>query len=394
VLAAVDAGVDAVDAAMDAMSGTTAQPSLGSIVEALRHGERDTGLDPDAIRRLSFYWEAARNQYAAFESDLKSGASEVYLHEMPGGQFTNLREQARSLGLDSRWHEVAAAYRAANHRFGDIVKVTPSSKVVGDLALLMVSQNLPAADVVDPKREIAFPASVVEMLHGDLGQPPGGWPKALQAKVLKGATPITVRPGSLIPPADLETERETARTRCGRAIEDTDLASYLMYPKVFVAFAAAAAKYGPVAALPTPVYFYGMKPGDEAVAEIEAGKILVILLQAIGETEEDGQVKVFFELNGQPRIIRIPNRAVAAARPTRRTADEAEAGQIAAPMPGAIAQVAVKAGDTVQAGDVVFTIEAMKMETVLHTPVAGTVTELLVAPGDQVDAKDLLAVVG
>jgi pyruvate carboxylase len=193
ILAAVEAGVDAVDCAMDAMSGTTSQACLGSIVEALRGSGRDTMLDPDAIRRLSFTWEAVRTQYAAFESDLKSGASEVYLHEMPGGQFTNLKEQARSLGLEARWHEVAAAYRAANDMFGDIVKVTPSSKVVGDMALAMVSQNLTTADVLDPARDIAFPASVVEMLHGDLGQPPGGWPPALQAKALKGETPIHVR---------------------------------------------------------------------------------------------------------------------------------------------------------------------------------------------------------
>ena len=186
VLAAVEAGVDAVDAAMDAMSGLTSQPCLGSIVEALRHTERDTGLDPEAIRQLSFYWEAVRAQYAAFESDLRAGASEVYLHEMPGGQFTNLKEQARSLGLETRWHEVARAYRAANDLFGDIVKVTPSSKVVGDMALMMVAQGLTPADVLDPAREIAFPASVVEMLHGDLGQPPGGWPAAAAEEGAQG----------------------------------------------------------------------------------------------------------------------------------------------------------------------------------------------------------------
>ena len=220
VLAAIDAGVDAVDAAIDSMSGTTSQPCLGAIVEALRHTDRDTGLDGDAIRRLSFYWEAVRQQYAAFETDLRSGASEVYIHEMPGGQFTNLREQARGLGLEARWHEVADAYAAANRLFGDIVKVTPSSKVVGDMALMMVSQDLTAADVLDPGRDIAFPSSVVDMLRGDLGQPPGGWPEAIQRRVLKGETPITVRPGSLLPPADLEAERATATERCGRAPAD------------------------------------------------------------------------------------------------------------------------------------------------------------------------------
>ena len=191
ILAAVDAGADAVDGAMDAMSGNTSQPCLGSIVEALRHTPRDPGLDPEAIRQISFYWEAVRTQYAAFESDLKAGASEVYLHEMPGGQFTNLKEQARSLGLETRWHEVAKAYRAANDLFGDIIKVTPSSKVVGDMALMMVAQDLTSEDVLDPKQDIAFPASVVEMMRGNLGQPLGGWPKPLQSKVLKDIKLIT-----------------------------------------------------------------------------------------------------------------------------------------------------------------------------------------------------------
>lgn len=394
VLAAIDAGVDAVDAAMDAMSGTTSQPCLGSIVEALRHTDRDTGLDPEAIRRISFYWEAARHQYAAFESDLKSGASEVYLHEMPGGQFTNLKEQARSLGLDSRWHEVAKAYRAANDMFGDIVKVTPSSKVVGDMALMMVSQNLTPADVVDPGKDVAFPGSVVEMLKGDLGQPPGGWPQALQAKVLKGEAPITARPGSLLADVDLGAVKAEAEKKVGREIDEDEVASYLMYPKVFTDFAAFARKYGPVTALPTPIFFYGMKPGDETTIEIERGKSLVVRLQTIGDTDEEGMVKVFFELNGQPRIIKVPNRAAAATAKVRRKAEEGNDAHIAAPMPGAVSTVAVRLGQQVKAGDVLLTLEAMKMETALHAPRDGVVKEIPVNAGTQVDAKDLLMVMG
>ncbi len=272
VLAAAEAGVDAADAAIDTMSCTTSQPCLGSIVEALRHGDRDTGLDPVVIRQLSAYWEAARLQYAAFESDLKTGTSEVYLHEMPGGQFTNLKEQARALGLDKRWDKVATAYRAANDLFGDIIKVTPSSKVVGDMALMMVSQELAPDDVLDPARDIAFPASVVEMLKGDLGQPPGGWPKALQTKVLKGEKPITARPGSLLAPADIDAVRAEAERACGRQLSEDELASYLMYPKVFTEFAATIRRYGPVSVLPTPVFFYGMELGREIAIEIEPGK--------------------------------------------------------------------------------------------------------------------------
>ncbi|PWJ84973.1 pyruvate carboxylase [Pseudaminobacter salicylatoxidans] len=255
VLAAAEAGVDAVDAAMDAFSGNTSQPCLGSIVQALRGDPRDPGLDPEWIRRISFYWEAVRNQYAAFESDLKGPASEVYLHEMPGGQFTNLKEQARSLGLETRWHEVAQAYHDVNLMFGDIVKVTPSSKVVGDMALMMVSQDLTVTDVENPDKDIAFPESVVAMLRGDLGQAPGGWPAALQKKALKGEKPITVRPGSLLKPADLAASRKGLEEKLGRKVSEFEFASWLMYPKVFSDFAATQETYGPVSVLPTPVYF-------------------------------------------------------------------------------------------------------------------------------------------
>ncbi|MDZ4790156.1 MAG: pyruvate carboxylase [Hyphomicrobiales bacterium] len=392
VLAAIDAGVDAVDAAMDAMSGGTSQPCLGSLVEALRHTDRETGLNPETIREISFYWEAVRLKYAAFESDLKSGASEVYLHEMPGGQFTNLKEQARSLGLEARWHDVARAYREANDMFGDIVKVTPSSKVVGDMALIMVSQGLSAADVLDPARDVAFPASVIDMLRGDLGQPPGGWPDALQQKALKGETPITVRPGSLLAPADLAAERADAEKRCGRPLSDDDLASSLMYPKVFADFCGMENKYGPVSVLPTPIFFYGMSVGEEIAVAIERGKTLLIRLQAIGETDEEGMCRVFFELNGQPRIIRAPNRAAVAILPARRKAEDGNDGHVAAPMPGLISTLNVKEGQQVKAGDVLLAIEAMKMETALHSPRDGKVAEILINRGSPIDAKDLLVV--
>ncbi|MFD1697687.1 pyruvate carboxylase [Roseibium aestuarii] len=393
VLAAVEAGVDAVDAAMDALSGLTSQPCLGSIVEALRGTDRDPGLDPETIRRISFYWEAVRNQYAAFESDLKAGASEVYLHEMPGGQFTNLKEQARSLGLESRWHEVAQAYRDANMLFGDIVKVTPSSKVVGDMALMMVSQGLSAADVADPKKDVAFPDSVVSMLRGDLGQSPGGWPEALQKKALKGSAQITVRPGSLIPEADLGAERVKLKEIMGKEPSDQDLAAYLMYPKVFADFDKAQDLYGPTEVLPTPVYFYGLDVGDEILVELEPGKTLVVVCQAIGETDENGDRKVFFELNGQPRIIKVPDRAHGASgAAARRKAEEGNANHLGAPMPGVISTIAVQPGQSVTAGDMLLSIEAMKMETALHAERDGEIAEVLVTAGSQIDAKDLLIV--
>ena len=390
VLAAVAAGADSVDAAMDAMSGTTSQPCFGSIAAALRGTPRDSELDGEAVRRISFYWEAVRTQYAAFESDLRSGASEVYLHEMPGGQFTNLKEQARSLGLETRWHDVARAYHDANMLFGDIVKVTPSSKVVGDMALLMVAQDLSRDDVLDIDREIAFPASVFEMMRGDLGQPSGGWPSEIQRRVLAGAEPITVRPASLLGDLDLEAARDMAARDCGEVPGHADFASYLMYPKVFAGYASARRRFGPVSALPTPVYFYGMAIGDEINVEIERGKTLVIGLTAIGDVEDDGLVRLFFELNGQPRIIAVADRSATGNRLARPVAEEGNEGHIPAPMPGLVVGVDVKQGQRVAAGERLVTLEAMKMETSIAAPFDGTIAEILVKPGDLVEAKHLI----
>jgi pyruvate carboxylase len=312
---------------------------------------------------------------------------------MPGGQFTNLKEQARSLGLETRWHEVARAYHDANLMFGDIVKVTPSSKVVGDMALMMVSQELSVADVENPDRDIAFPDSVVSMLRGDLGQSPGGWPEGLQKKALKGAQPITVRPGSLLAAADLEADRKEIEEKLGRKLSDSEFASWLMYPKVFSDFAGVAAEYGPVSVLPTLSYFYGMRAEEEILVEIERGKTLVIRCLALGEVDDQGMATLFFELNGQPRRIRAPDRSRAAsAAGVRRKAEAGNAAHLAAPMPGVVSGVAVAAGQKVTAGDVLLSIEAMKMETALHAERDGEIAELLVKPGDQIDAKDLLVV--
>ncbi|WP_099867349.1 pyruvate carboxylase [Pararhizobium haloflavum] len=391
VLAAVDAGVDAVDAAMDALSGNTSQPCLGSIVEALRGTERDPELDPEWIRRISFYWEAVRNQYAAFESDLRGPASEVYLHEMPGGQFTNLKEQARSMGLEARWHQVAQTYADANRMFGDIVKVTPSSKVVGDMALMMVSQDLTVADVENPKKDIAFPDSVISMMRGDLGQPPSGWPKDLQERILKDEKPYTERPGALLEAADLPAERREIEEKLEREIDEQEFASYLMYPKVFTDYALAAETYGPVSVLPTPAYFYGLDIGDELYVDLEKGKTLVVRNQAIGEPNDKGMITVFFELNGQPRRIKVPDRSQGAGSGARRKAEAGNADHIGAPMPGVVSSVTVSPGQKVSSGDVLLSIEAMKMETAIHADRDGTIAEVLVKAGDQIDAKDLLA---
>ena len=391
VLAVSDAGVDVVDAAMDAFSGNTSQPTLGSIVEALKGSDRDTGLDVTAIREISNYFEQVRGHYAAFESGLQAPASEVYLHEMPGGQFTNLKAQARSLGLEERWHEVAQTYADVNQMFGDIVKVTPSSKVVGDMALMMVSQNLTRAQVEDPATDVVFPDSVVEMMDGALGQPPGGWPAAIQAKILKGEKPNTDRPGAHLKPVDLDATRADLSDQLdGRNVDDEDLNGYLMYPKVFLDYMGRHRTYGPVRTLPTSAFFYGMQPGDEISAEIDPGKTLEIRMQAVSEVSEDGEVKVFFELNGQPRTIRVMNRAAASEKVSRPKAEAGNANHIGAPMPGVVATVAAQTGVEVKEGDLLLTIEAMKMETGIHAERDAVVKAVHVNAGGQIDAKDLL----
>ena len=391
ILAAADAGVDAVDAAMDAFSGGTSQACLGSIVEALRHTDRDTGLDIEAIREISDYWEGVRAQYTAFESGLAAPASEVYLHEMPGGQFTNLKAQARSLGLEEKWPQVAQSYADVNQMFGDIVKVTPSSKVVGDMALMMVSQGLTREEVEDPKHDVAFPDSVIDMMRGNLGQPPGGFPDGIIKKVLKDEAPNTERPGAHLEPVDLEaTRKELSKELEGFKVDNEDLNGYLMYPKVFLDYMGRHRAYGPVRTLPTKTFFYGMEPGEEINAEIDPGKTLEIRLQAIGETDENGEVKVFFELNGQPRVIRVPNRLVKSSTAARPKAEVGNANHIGAPMPGVVASVAVSAGQDVKEGDLLLTIEAMKMETGIHAERDATIKAVHTSAGSQIDAKDLL----
>jgi pyruvate carboxylase len=391
VFAAIAAGADAVDGALDSMSGLTSQPNLGSIAEALRYSARDPGLDTDHIRALSHYWEQVRKAYVAFESDNRAGASEVYVHGMPGGQYSNLKEQARALGIDdTRWPDVARTYAEVNDMFGDIIKVTPTSKVVGDMTLLMMTNGLSRDAVLDPATEIAFPESVVQLFRGDLGQPYGGFPPQLQRKVLQGATPRTERPGLSMPPADLVRLREEANRKAERTLTDRQFASYLMYPKVFIDYAADRRRYGDVAIVPTPVFFYGMEPGQEISVELERGKTLIVLYVTHSEPHEDGTRTVFFELNGQPRSVRVTDRSQTPKRPPQRKIDPGNPRHIGAPMPGTVATVSVAAGHRIKRGDVVVTIEAMKMEAAVRAELDGEVAEVLVAPGSQIDAKDLL----
>jgi pyruvate carboxylase len=405
VLAAVQAGADAVDGALDAMSGLTSQPNLGAVVAALQGTERDPcapagqlpPVDPDALQQLSDYWEGVRHYYAPFEADIRSGTADVYRHEMPGGQYTNLREQARAMGLAHRWAEVSRAYAQVNLLFGDIVKVTPTSKVVGDMALFMVANDLSSEDVLDPAREVAFPESVVSLFKGELGFPPDGFPEALSRKVLKCGTvaallpepPKPYRPGDQLAPVYLEVARKEAEKAAGHQISDTDLASWLMYPKVFRDYSEHRRHYGDVSILPTPSFFYGLAEREEISVDLDPGKTLVIALQGTAPAEEEGHVKVLFELNGQGRTVRVSKHG--AAKAAKRTqADPGNAGHVPAPMPGMIVTVAVKGGQAVKAGDPLVSIEAMKMESQIRAERDGTVKHVHVRPGDTVSAHDLL----
>ncbi|WDZ52857.1 pyruvate carboxylase [Acinetobacter vivianii] len=390
ILAAIDAGVDVVDTAMDAMSGLTSQPSMGSIVAALKHTERDSGLNPQNLQQISTYWEDVRRIYAPFEADMRAGTADVYHHEMPGGQYTNLREQARSLGLEHRWSEVSDAYAQVNLLFGDIVKVTPTSKVVGDMALFMVSNHLTAEDISNPALDIDFPESVVSLFKGELGTPAHGFPVALQQKVLKGTAPLHNRPGAIMPAVDLAQQKQDLRNIFGDLIDDQALASYLMYPKVFNEFMQHKLKFGTVSTLPSSAFFYGLKEQETISVELEAGKTLEIKLLARSEVR-DGWVDLFIELNGQLRLIQIQQQGTQAAQ-QRPQADPKNPAHLGASMPGMISTMPVKTGQSVLKGETLFTIEAMKMELAIKADSDCVIQEILVSPGMQVKSKDLVLV--
>jgi pyruvate carboxylase len=389
VLAAVEAGCDAVDGAMDAMSGLTSQPNLGSIAAALAGTRRGPGMDRQAMFEISQYWEGVRRYYAPFEPDIRSGTSDVYRHEMPGGQYTNLREQARAMGLEHRWTEISQAYADVNQLFGDIVKVTPTSKVVGDMALFMVANDLTPEEVKDPNKDVAFPESVVALFKGELGFPDGGFPKDLERKVLKGGKPVEGRIGASLPAIDLHQTRQEAEVAIGSEVSEQELSSYLLYPNVFLTYAKHRSLYGDVSVLPTQVFFCGLKENHEISVNIEQGKTLLIRLQGRVDLPQEGQTKLFFELNGQPRIIRI-NHVGTAKVAVRPQAVSTNPSQIGAPMPGMIVTVAAKAGQKVARGDPLVSIEAMKMETVLRAERDAVVRRVYVAPGEVIRAKDLL----
>ena len=391
VLKAAEAGVDIADLAIASMSGSTSQPNLNSVVAALDNTPRETGLDLGTLNEFSDYWEAVRRVYAPFDTGPRSGIGDIYEHEMPGGQYTNLREQAESMGLGARWNEVARTYAEVNDLFGDIVKVTPSSKVVGDMTMFLVTRGIKPADVVNLEPGATpFPQSVIDMMKGRLGKPVGGWPRKVQQVVLGKQKPLKGRPGADLKPLNLERTRKKLEDDINRKASDDDLLSHLMYPEVFKDYNKFRRQYGDVSVLPSSTYFYGLQPGEEIAVDIEEGKTLYIKLINISEADEEGVRTLTFELNGYPREVEIADASLNVQEKAIAKADPGNDLHVGAPIPGIITELAVGVGAKVAKGDKLITMEAMKMQTTVYAAAAGVVDQINVAIGDSVESKDLI----
>jgi pyruvate carboxylase len=391
-LKAIEAGVDVVDVAIGAMSGLTSQPNFNSLVAIMQFQEREQTLDWHKLNRFSSYWEEVRSLYLPFESDLKSGAAEVYENEIPGGQYSNLRSQAEALGVGDRFDRLKQNYVVVNRLFGDIVKVTPSSKIVGDMAIFMTSNNLTADDILERGQTLSFPESVVNFFKGEIGVPYGGFPEALQKIILKGEKPLPGRPEDSLEPLNIDTDFQDFTQRFPENTGITDYLSYKMYPKVYAGFYQHQQEYADISRLPTPAFFYGLQPEEEIIVDFEDGKSLIIRLLYVQEPNAYGIRKVTFELNGQARILEIKDQSFRSTKTLN--AKVASRNEIGSPLPGKLANILVREGDTVQENTPLFVIEAMKMETAVKAPFAGKVEKILLAAGSLVEQEDAVVVVG
>lgn len=387
---AIEAGVDIIDTALGSMAGLTSQPSANSLYYAMKGGKREVRADIDALEKLSYYWEDVRKYYKDFESGMISPHSEIYVHEMPGGQYSNLQQQAKAVGLGDRWEEVKRMYSRVNLLFGDIVKVTPSSKVVGDMALFMVQNDLDENTVLTRGQTIDFPDSVIEFFQGYLGQPHGGFPEALQQVVLKDREAITVRPGELLEPIQFEQLEAVLEEKLNRPVSKKDVLAYALYPKVFEEYAKTEESFGNISVLDTPTFLYGLKLGEIIEVEIEKGKTLIIKLVSIGEPQHNGTRVLYFELNGQSRELVIQDMTVEVDGNLALKADPSNPNQIGATMPGTVLKVVVSKGSPVKRGDHLLITEAMKMETTVQAPKDGVVKEVYASAGDAISTGDLL----
>ncbi|MDT3960543.1 pyruvate carboxylase [Staphylococcus kloosii] len=387
---AIDAGVDVIDTAVASMSGLTSQPSANSLYYALNGFPRDMRADIEGMESLSQYWGTVRQYYSDFESDIKSPNTEIYKHEMPGGQYSNLHQQAKSLGLGNRYNEVKEMYRRVNFLFGDIVKVTPSSKIVGDMALYMVQNDLDEETVLKDGYKLDFPESVVSFFKGDIGQPVDGFNKELQKVVLKGETPLEDRPGEYLDPVDFESVRKELEEKQLKEVTEQDIISYVLYPKVYEQYMLTQEQYGNVSLLDTPTFFFGMRNNETVEIEIDTGKRLIITLKAITEPDDKGVRTIFYDMNGQARRIYIQDENVKANASVKPKADKLNPNHIGAQMPGSVTEVKVAEGENVKSGQALLITEAMKMETTVQAPFDGVVTKLTVQSGDAIESGDLL----
>ncbi|KAA9026006.1 pyruvate carboxylase [Niallia endozanthoxylica] len=387
---AIDAGVDIVDVAVSSMAGLTSQPSANTLFYALQGNERQPDVKVESLEKLSHYWEDVRKYYQDFESGMVAPHTEVYQHEMPGGQYSNLQQQAKGVGLGEQWDEVKSMYARVNQMFGDIVKVTPSSKVVGDMALFMVQNNLTEEDVLAKGDTIDFPDSVIELFMGYLGQPHGGFPKDLQKVILKGKEPITVRPGELLEPVDFKTLRDELYHELGREVTSHDVIAYALYPKVFLEYAKTVQQYGDLSVLDTPTFLYGLRLGEEIQVEIETGKTLIVKLVSVGQPQADGTRTVYFELNGQSREVVVKDDSIKSTIQSKVKADPKNPNHLSATMPGTVVKVIVEKGERVEKGDHLMITEAMKMETTVQAPFSGVVKDIYVQSGEAIQTGDLL----
>ena len=392
VLMAAQAGVDIVDAAFNSMSGLTSQPALNSIVASLQHSDRDTGLDSDGLQKISEYWKDVRPVYKDFESELQTASAEIYKYEIPGGQYSNLQAQVESFGLGHKLKEVKDMYKAVNQMLGDIVKVTPSSKVVGDLAIFMVQNDLTPENIVEKGANIDFPDSTVSYFEGMMGQPEGGFPQDIQKVVLKGKKAITCRPGELLPPEDFEGIRKKLQEELGLEGTDREVISYAIYPKVFEDYVKSIRKEGSFRYMGSDIFFHSLAEGETCEVKLGEGRVLIVRLQEVRAVDNDGMREAIFEVNGNRRIIKIKDKTVTVnSSNSVLYADESNPLEVGANIPGNIIKVLVKEGEKVEANQPIAVIEAMKMETNILAAAAGTVERIYVSEGQQVKAGEMVA---
>lgn len=386
---AIDAGVDIVDVAFSAMSCGTAQPSSASLYYALSGNKRQPKLNPDALNEISRYWETVRPYYKAADQTELAPNPEVYMHEMPGGQYTNLKQQSLALGLMDKWEEIKIMYHTVSMMFGDLIKVTPSSKIVGDMALFMVQNELTEEDIYTSGDTLDFPSSVIGFFEGNIGVPYQGFPEKLQKIILKGKAPIIGRPGDTLPPVDFA-KIKAHLTEIGGPTSPEAISSYCLYPKVYEDWVKFTEDFGDVSVLDTPTFFFGLKTGEETRVMIETGKMLIIKLIHIGEANESGMRTVSFEFNGLPREIEIKDRNVKASNIARKKADKNAPGEIGATLSGSVVKILVNKGQQVTKGEALIVTEAMKMETTISAPIDGIVSAIHVNPTSRIESGDCL----